>query len=231
MTRFAEPEVISCTHCQTRYLRPVLLSFNTMWQIHYSDGGIKNGLQNTVINESRCTHCQGLIKNIQNLPVVEILSERPFWRNWFGKSHKYLYLPAPSFDVYFELFDNDVTANAKLNWAAKALQVFNQTYRLFGHERQIESEISAQYHQLINYILQRYTANASEEMTMLCADIYRQVGDFETSLHLYQNVDRKRFQHIVEPASSWCEQRITSLMEVDGQKNTTQSHHSSRDEV
>ncbi|GAB2680615.1 hypothetical protein [Aliiglaciecola aliphaticivorans] len=223
MTRFAEPEVIACPHCAARYLRVVLLSFNTMMQKTFSDGGSVNGLQDTLCNVARCPNCEAVIKDILSLDLVELPPKRRFWEKLIGKEPEYSYLPKPSFDVYLELFENDTQSDLRFNWALKALQVFNQTYRMYGNEQEADAALKQQYHRVCQFILHRYTDYSSDEMTLLCADIYRQVGDFQSSLHLYNKVDDHNLSHIVEPAKHWCEQGITSLMEIGGRSGQKQS--------
>ncbi len=226
MMRFAVPDTIACPHCEQRFLRHVIMSFDSCWQVTYSDGGVTGALANFIITESRCTHCQTVIENIDDLTVIENKSVSSFWRKWFLVPDEYLYLPQASFDVYFELFERADVIDEKRNWGVHAYRQFNQSYLVFGNER-LPSENDKQcYRKTSDFILAHPIAPPIAEYTLLCADIYRLRSEFSVSKKMYSTVVDENFSHIVEQGKHWCDTSNTSLMAI---KNITNEHH--RNEV
>jgi hypothetical protein len=74
MPKYAEPDIIACPHCEQRFLRHVIMSFDPSWRIAYSDSGVMSVLADAVITESLCTHCQTVIENVSDLTVIDIKS-------------------------------------------------------------------------------------------------------------------------------------------------------------
>jgi hypothetical protein len=214
MPKYAEPDIIACPHCEQRFLRHVIMSFDPTWRVAYSDGGVMGVLADAVITESRCTHCQTVIENVSDLTVIDIKSTRSFWRKWFTDTTNYLYLTQASFDVYIELFECTDVIDEKCNWAVHAYRQFNRSYLVYGNER-LPSENNKQYYSKVSdFILAHPLALPFDEYTLLCADIYRLRSEFLTSKNMYCTVLDENYRHIVEQGKHWCDTSNSSLMAI-----------------
>jgi hypothetical protein len=214
MTRFAEPELICCPHCHQKYHRQVLCSFNGLWQVTYSDGSTTSGINNIIVNETRCIQCQNIIRDVQDLPALQVKPLKPFWRNWFVKQDEYLLIPHASIDVYFELFDNTDAVKEKRNYAVKAYRRYNQNFLMYGKERIASVEMQHRYREMTDFLLAHPPIPIYEEYNLLCADIYRLRGDFSRAKKIYDTVIDEKFEHVVEQGRQWCDSDNASLMAI-----------------
>lgn len=221
MTRYAEPDIIACPHCAQKYHRTVLYSFNTNWQVTYSDGSTALGIDNIIVYETRCIQCQRIILDVNDLPALQAKHLKPFWRGWFVKQEEYLSVPHASIDVYFELFDQTKEEQVKLKWAIKAFRRYNQNYLMYGKERIARVEIQQGYRELTDFILDHPPTPIYEEFHLISADIYRLRGDFLRSKKVYDMVIDEKFDHIVWQGKRWCDAKNASLMVV---KDKSQLH-------
>ena len=130
MTRLAKPDTVACPYCNQYYSRKVLHSFNNKWEITYSDGGTSMGLSDVLIDDTRCTQCCRIMRNIQAFPALNVVDDGPFWLPWFSPLPKNLFLPLATSDVYFELFKLDAVEDNKKHHAVQAYRLFNRTYCL-----------------------------------------------------------------------------------------------------
>ncbi|MGS2721005.1 hypothetical protein [Paraglaciecola aestuariivivens] len=213
MTKFTTPEIVACPHCQQHYTRQRLCTFNNKWQIIFSDGGTTYDLEFVVFNETRCTHCQQIILDVQNLPSLGLLPELPFWKRWFSKKVEYQHLPKPTSDVYLELFEH-CSADKKMFYALKAYRKFNQTHKLETKTIKPSQAALTQYKAAEAFILASPPSSDLPEYHLLCADIYRLRGQFENALACYAKVTDERLQYIVEQGIAWTHKKITLLMPV-----------------
>ncbi|MGS2719350.1 hypothetical protein [Paraglaciecola aestuariivivens] len=197
MTMFSTPEIVACPHCQQHFTRQILCSFNNKWQVIYSDGGTTYDLEFTMFNETRCTNCQQIILDVQNLASLDLLPTVPFWKRWFSKKVEYQHLAKPTSDVYLELFEH-CSDDKKMYYALKAYRKFKQTHYLEAKTIQPSQEALAQYHAAAEFILSNPSKSDLPEYDLLCADIYRLRGQFEKALDCYAKVGEKRLQYIVE---------------------------------
>jgi hypothetical protein len=214
MTMFAKPDTIACPHCSQKYHRQVLCSFNSMWQVNFSDGSTKSGIENIIVWETRCIQCQQIIRNVQDLPALPVNPLKPFWHRWFVKEEKYLLIPHASIDVYFELFDKTDVEQEKRNWAVKAYRRYNQNFLMYGKERIASVEIQQRYREMTDFILTHPPTPMYEEFHLLCADIYRLRSDFSRSKKTYDMVVDEKFEHIVWQANQWNDAANASLMAI-----------------
>lgn len=214
MTCFADPQIIACPHCDHRFFRAVLLSFNSMWLESYSDGGTTEGLSNMIVRESRCTHCCNIIKDIDTLTALDAPPKPPFWQRWFVPAESITYLPRASFDVYLELFTEALEVADKRSFAVQAYRQFNINYRMYGKEREATDDYQHAYRMLTDFILANPVSPVIGEYALLCADIYRLRGDFVFSKQIYDMVLDEEFEHIVGQGKRWCEVENTSLMVI-----------------
>jgi hypothetical protein len=214
MTRFAEPDLIGCPHCHQKYHRAVLCSFNLIWQVTYSDGSTTSGINNIIVYETRCIQCQNIIRDVEDLPVIQIKNLKPFWRNWFVKQEEYLLIPHASIDVYFELFNKTGKVQEKRNWAVKAYRLYNQNFLMYGKERIASIEMQHCYREITDFLLAHPPTPTYEEYNLLCADIYRLRGDFLRSKKMYDMVIAENFDPIVSQGRQWCDSNNTSLMAI-----------------
>jgi hypothetical protein len=214
MTRYAKPDIIACPHCAQKYHRPMLYSFNTNWQVTYSDGSTALGIDNIIVYETRCIQCQRIILDVNHLPALQVKPLKPFWRGWFAKQEEYLSVPHASIDVYFELFDQTNEEKMKLKWAIKAYRRYNQNYLMFGKERIARVEIQHSYREMTDFLLAHPPTPIYEEYNLLCADIYRLRCDFSRAKKIYDNVIDEKFEHVVEQGIRWCDANNASLMAI-----------------
>jgi hypothetical protein len=214
MTRYAEPDIIACPHCEQKYHRTVLCSFNTNWQVTYSDGSTALGIDNIIVYETRCIQCQRIIRDVNDLPALQATPLKPFWRNWFVKQEEYLSIPHASIDVYFELFDQSNVEQEKRDWAVKAYRRYNQNFLMYGKERIASVEMQQRYREMTDFILAHPPTPLYEEFHLLCADIYRLRSDFTRSKREYDKIIDENFDHIVYQGRQWCDAQNASLMAI-----------------
>ncbi|WJG08086.1 hypothetical protein [Aliiglaciecola sp. LCG003] len=214
MTSFADPDIIACPHCESRYLRRVLRSLSMFGQQTYSDGGNGGILSNVIVRESRCTHCSKIIKDVDALPALGTQSRKSFWRQWFAPKESLYYLPQASFDVYLDLFNDASDILQQRRYAVLAYREFNINFKVYGSERVASNEYQRAYRMLTDFMLDHPMVPAIDEYILICADIYRLRGEFLLSKQNYANVTGKEFAHVVEQGKRWCNSKNTSLMAI-----------------
>tara|TARA_R110002167_G_scaffold137654_1_gene324731 strand:- start:30254 stop:30856 length:603 start_codon:yes stop_codon:yes gene_type:complete len=185
-----------------------------MWEVTYSDGNTKFGINNIIVYETRCIQCQNIIRDVGDLPALQVKPLMPFWRNWFVKQEEYLLIPHASIDVYLELFDNTAEVQEKRNWAVKAYRLYNQNFLMFGKERIARVEMQHRYREMTDFLLAHPPTPIYEEYNLLCADIYRLRGDFSRCKKIYDTVIEDKFEHVVEQGRRWCDSNNASLMAI-----------------
>jgi hypothetical protein len=215
MTRYAEPDIIACPHCQQRFSRHVMMSFTNYGQTTYSDGGSIGSLSDAIITVTRCTCCQHIIENIDDLEPINEKVDLPFWKKWFFKQDNYTYLPHASFDVYLEMFERAKKLSSKLDWAVLAYRKFNQSYRVSGNERLAQKDDQTSYRKITDFILANPTNPITDKYLLLCADIYRLRGEFLLSQQTYDKVINAQYRHIVVQGKNSCELGYTCIMAIE----------------
>jgi hypothetical protein len=214
MTQFAKPDTVACPYCSHYYLRSVLLSFNSNWEVRYSDGGSAYGLADMLINNTRCTQCCQVMLDVQQLPALNVAPAGPFWKWWFIKPPEYLFLPPANADVYFELFERCTEQDKLMQYALQAYRLFNRTYRLEDNNIQAAITAQPQYRAVAEHILASPPDNYLPEYDLLRADIYRLRGEFRLAKKMYATVSDEKFDYLVVQGKHWCDARNTSLMVI-----------------
>jgi hypothetical protein len=231
MTLFAQPDTVACPQCDWYFARRVLRSYSPFLRIVYSDGGAKNSIETYIPTVGRCPSCNLVIKNINDLTPISDASSHSWieklWSKLSGKdlAFEYDYLNNPTFSDYAELFDIANTTTSKRNWAVLACRAYHQAYFLPADDADNDDQsinknntpskaFTVRYFDISGFVLGNAMRPASNEYTLLCADIYRLRGDFSAAILEYDKVKDPHFDHIVEQGYKWCVERNARLMEL-----------------
>lgn len=175
--RLNSPSVLKCPHCQNKMLHRTLLSMNTFGAKRWSDGKIESDGAPEIPFLTRCTACS----------KVFLITTAEKHEASDDDKKRYSYIQHPDISEYWQAIKENLfsTPDEEQLLHVKLMLKFNDGVR---NNTKLYADASEQkiWEENLHWLLHKNINNP--EQLWLCAEICRNLGDFERSVELLEKI-------------------------------------------
>lgn len=179
-------EIIACPHCKLFYQKPIIASFNTFGAEYYSDGYVDGLMIPKFVSMVKCRKCNAFFSTKEAVKIGEMIQDEDseiFPAEW----KKAIKLQDYKIKIkeLEEALDSEFCNNRKTEIEVRTmlLQSYNHAWR---HEFNLNNSHLEHpgFVENIRRLLDLHKDGASQESFLYFAELYREMGEFDSCIQL-----------------------------------------------